>query len=168
MIETSIAALTELHPLWIALVLAAIAFLEACPGVGLFVSGILLLTVSTAVYANGLLLPTQIMAAAFTGAILADHTGYFLGQWLGPRLENSRLFNKRRAQVEKAEALVARFGVLAVVAGRLIPAVRSVIPTLVGMSGLRLVVFTVAYVVACSIWVLGLTALNQGLNTVLN
>jgi hypothetical protein len=29
-------------------------------------------------------------------------------------------------------------------------------------------VFTVADVVACGIWVLGLTALNQGLNTVLN
>jgi membrane-associated protein len=168
LIESSIASLVELHPLWIALVIAGIAFLEACPGVGLFVSGILLLTVSTAVYANGLLLPTQIMAAAFTGAILADHTGYFLGRWLGPRLENSVLFRKRRAQVAKAEALISQFGVLAVLAGRLVPAVRSVIPTLVGVSSLRLVVFTVADVVACSIWVLGLTALNQGLNTVLN
>lgn len=167
LIESILIALSNMHPVWIAVIIAAIAFAEACPGVGLFVSGIVLLTVSTAVLANQLLMPVHIMMAALCGALLADHCGFYLGRWLGPKLEQNRFMLKHRTRLAKAEVLIARFGPLAVIAGRLIPAVRSIVPTLVGASGVKPLTFSVADLLACSVWVIGLGALNQGLNVFL-
>ena len=84
------------------LMVPTLAFLEACPGIGLFVSGVILLTVSTLLYSEQLMSISQIMALAFIGACLSDHLGFYIGRWFGPKLRSSS-FAKRRSESSKLQ-----------------------------------------------------------------
>ena len=60
------------------------AFAEAFVGLGLFVSGALLVIASSIVYENELLGVTGISSLAFLGALLGDQAGFYIGKWAGP------------------------------------------------------------------------------------
>ena len=70
------------------MVIPVLAFLEACPGLGLLASGIILLSVSTILYTEQIVSIYQIMPLAFVGACLSDHLqlyGYRIRGQLHPR-----------------------------------------------------------------------------------
>ena len=69
----------------------ALAFLEACPGIGLFVSGVILLSVSTVLYTEHLLTLPQILSLAFLGALMSDHLGFYAGRWFGGELRKTKI-----------------------------------------------------------------------------
>ena len=62
----------------------AIAFLEACPGIGIFISGAILLSVCTVLYTQDIATLQQMLTLAFLGAIIADNSGYYSGRCIGP------------------------------------------------------------------------------------
>ena len=148
------------------LVVLSFAFLEACPGVGLFVSGIFLLSICTLLYAQDMLPLGFMMALAFSGACLSDHLGFYAGRWIGPKFHRTKFATNRRDVVKRAEEVVKRFGVFSILFGRLIPAVRSKVPLLVGISGFDRLKFTAIDIFACTIWSGGLGILVVGLQTV--
>ena len=88
------------------LMVPTLAFLEACPGIGLFVSGVVLLTVSTLLYSEQLMSISQIMALAFIGACLSDHLGFYIGRWFGPKLRSSSFAKRRSAEIAKSEEFI--------------------------------------------------------------
>ena len=71
-------------------IVPVIAFLEASVGIGLFVSGAILLSVCTLLYSQNIVSLYQMLPLAFLGAALADHMGFFLGRWLGPSFHQTR------------------------------------------------------------------------------
>lgn len=142
----------------------ALAFLEACPGVGLFVSGVILLSVSTLLYTEGILNLQQILPMAFIAACVSDHIGFYLGRWSGTTLHKSSFAEKRKDSIQRAEAFIKKYGALSIIGGRLLTAVRSLIPMLVGISGIRRLHFTLIDIVACLIWSTGLGLLIVGLD----
>ena len=71
---------------------------------------------------------------------------------------------KRKAMLKKAERIVTDYGVGAIILGRLVTAVRSVVPVLVGVSGMSPLRFTIADLIACTIWTTGLGLLVTGIN----
>ena len=144
----------------------ALAFLEACPGIGLFVSGVILLTVSTLLYTEQIATLSQILPLAFGGACLSDHLGFYVGRWFGPKLHQTAFAQKRMSEIAKSEAFILKYGALSVVAGRLMTAIRSLIPMTVGASGTDRLTFTLADIAACFIWTAGLGLLVVGLNNV--
>ena len=148
------------------LVVLSFAFLEACPGVGLFVSGIFLLSICTLLHAQDMLPLGFMMALAFSGACLSDHLGFYAGRWIGPKFHRTKFATTRRDVVKRAEEVVKRFGVFSILFGRLIPAVRSKVPLLVGISGFDRLKFTAIDIFACTIWSGGLGILVVGLQTV--
>lgn len=141
-----------------------LAFLEACPGIGLLVSGVILLTVSTLLYTEQLVSLAQIIPLAFAGACLSDHMGFYLGRWFGPKIHHTEFAQKRASEFQRAEAFILKHGALAVVFGRLIPAVRSLVPMMVGVSGTRSLRFFTSDILACGIWSAGLGLLVIGLD----
>jgi len=149
------------------MVVPILAFLEACPGIGLLVSGVILLTISTVLYTEQLATLSQIMTLAFMGALLSDHIGFYLGRWLGPRFHHHPFAIKRAKQLQKSEAFILKYGAAAIILGRLMTAVRSLVPMLVGISGTSRVTFSVIDVAACVIWSLGLGGLVIGLDNLL-
>ncbi|MFK8020418.1 MAG: DedA family protein [Pseudomonadales bacterium] len=149
------------------MIIPMLAFLEACPGVGLFVSGVILLSVSTLLYTENLVTLPQILALAFVAASLADHVGFYLGRWFGPKLQHTTFVKKRAAQVQKGEAFILKYGAAAIVFGRLLTAVRSLVPMLVGVSGTSPLKYTLLDLLACAIWSAGLGLLITGLGNFL-
>ena len=142
-----------------------LAFLEACPGIGLFVSGVILLSVSTLLYTEQIATLSQILPLAFAGACLSDHLGFYTGRIFGPKLHQTAFAQKRMSEIAKSEAFILKFGTLSVLGGRLIPAVRSLVPMMIGISGNSRIKFSLVDITACSLWTSGLGLLIIGLDS---
>ena len=141
-----------------------LAFLEACVGVGLVVSGIVLLSVCTVLYVEQIATLQQILPLAFCGATLGDHSGYYLGRWFGPRFHHTKFAQKRAEFLKRAEQKITQYGNFAILIGRLMTAIRSLVPLLVGVSGMPRLKYTVYDLLACGIWTAGLGLLVIGLD----
>ncbi|MCZ6503518.1 MAG: DedA family protein [Gammaproteobacteria bacterium] len=140
-----------------------IAFLEACLGIGMFISGIVLLTTCTIMYTEQIATLPQMLPLAFLGATIADHSGYYVGRWFGPKFHDTQFAIKRKAILDKSEAFMVRFGEAAIIFGRLMTAIRSIVPLLTGISGLSPLRYTLYDLLACIIWTTGLGLLVVGL-----
>ncbi|MDG0970263.1 MAG: DedA family protein [Porticoccaceae bacterium] len=148
------------------MIVPALAFLEACPGVGLFVSGVILLSVSTFLYTEQILTLPQILSLAFFGAFISDHLGFYAGRWFGGALRKTKIAMRHQSKFDKSEAFILKYGALSVIFGRLMTAIRSLIPMTVGASGTDRIIFTLADIAACVIWTAGLGLLVVGLDNV--
>jgi len=146
----------------------AIAFLEAFPGIGIFVSGAILLSVCTVLYTQGVATLEQMLPLAFLGATVADHSGYYLGRWIGPGFHHTGFAIKRKALFDRTEAMFLKHGETAIIIGRLMTAIRSVVPLLTGISGLSPARYTIYDLIACTIWTTGLGLLVIGLDGLLD
>jgi membrane-associated protein len=83
------------------LLVPVIAFLESCVFVGLFVSGIFLLSTVSLIYAQGETGLIPLVGLAFAGALLGDHVGYVVGVAAGPVLVKSRWIRKQLVKRER-------------------------------------------------------------------
>lgn len=160
--------LNQLPAHWGMGVIFVLAFLEACPGIGLFISGVLLLATATALHTNNVLSLEQIAICAFAGAIIADHLGYYLGRFVGPKFHHSDFAQTHAARIAKTERLLRRFGLAAIPVGRLVPAVRSITPLMLGISRLSRQRFTWIDLFACALWSALLGAMASGISVALN
>ena len=141
-----------------------IAFAEACPGIGLVVSGAILLGVCTVMYTEQIATLSQMLPLAFSGACLADHLGFYLGRWIGPPFHHTRFALRRKAMLDKTEAMFSKHSELAILLGRLMTAIRSLTPLLAGVSGMSRLRYSLLDLLACSIWTAGLGLLVVGLD----
>jgi len=145
-------------------VIPLIAFAEACPGIGLVVSGAILLGVCTVMYTEQIATLSQMLPLAFSGACLADHLGFYLGRWIGPPFHHTRFALRRKAMLDKTEAVFRKHSELAILLGRLMTAIRSLTPLLAGVSGMSRLRYSLLDLLACSIWTAGLGLLVVGLD----
>jgi membrane-associated protein len=130
----------------------AIAFAESGLGLGAVVPGEVAIT-SLAAGLDGTVAIVVLGAAVALGATAADHLGLYIGHAGGPRLRESRLI--RRVGIERwdrAGDLVQRHGFWAVLASRLLPLVRTVMPVVAGAAGLRYRSFLLASVLGAAAW----------------
>jgi membrane-associated protein len=155
-------------PFELLLLVPLLAFLEACFVVGLFVSGIFLLSTASLVYAQGETGLLQIVMLAFIGAMAGDHTGYYFGAKAAPGLWRFRWVRrqiiKRKVVYRKSYSALQRSAPLAICVGRLIPAVRSITPVIAAGAGVTPRQFFVYDFLACTIWGTGLALLVSGIN----
>ncbi len=138
------------------MVIALLAFLESCPVIGFFFSGIFLLGTVTVIYIQsdfGLML---LVSLAFVGAMIGDHLGYYVGRFATPLLWKKRWVRKfvvkRKEGFRRARQILMKSAPHAVLAGRLTPPVRSLSPLVVGSSGVGLMRFFLYDLMACSVW----------------
>ncbi|MGK0337568.1 MAG: membrane-associated protein [Candidatus Azotimanducaceae bacterium] len=150
------------------IIVPVIAFLEAFVGIGIFVSGIILLSVCTLMYTEQIATLPQMLPLAILGATIADHSGYYLGLWLGPRFHHTAFASKRRKFIDRSENMIRRFGGYAIIFGRLMTAIRSLVPLLVGVSGMPRWKYTLLDLTACAIWTTGLGLLVVGLDNLIS
>jgi membrane-associated protein len=148
------------------MIVPLIAFLEATVGIGLFVSGVILLSVCTILYVEQIATLSQILSLAFCGAAAGDHSGYYFGRWLGPRFYHTRFAQNRMEFLVKTEARILKYGNFAIMFGRLMTAVRSIVPLLTGVSGMPRLRYSTYDVMACGVWTAGLGLLIVGIDKV--
>ncbi len=90
---------------------------------------------------------------AIAAALLGDQLAYLEGRYWGSRLKTSRL--GRRIGPERwgrAEAAIARYGVPAVVAGRCLAGVRTLVPRVAGSAAMPYRRFALGSVGAAVFW----------------
>jgi len=150
------------------IVVPILAFLESCLFVGLFVSGVFLLSTVSLIYAGGDIGLFHLIALSFLGALLGDHIGYFAGFHAAPALWKRKWIRrkivKNKAAFRRIQNLLIKSAPWAICIGRLSPPIRSVSPVLAGASGITPFRFFAYDLLACTIWATGLTLLVLGVN----
>lgn len=162
MIDALVANLHGSSPLLL-LLITLLAFLECLVGIGLFVSGTILLSTATWLYGTDAFPPASIVAAAFIGAIVGDHVGYFVGRSAESFIFDSKFVKKHESVVMRINAGLQRSFLVAICVGRLFPVARSLTPAMAGAAGLSRIRFHIFDAIACTTWACGLGLLIVGL-----
>ena len=136
---------------YLLILVPALAFLEAAAGIGIFVSGIFLLSTSTVLYSSGVAEIQGIVALAFMGALAGDTSAYVVGRLFGDRVWQAPVIRRYEGRRERILKLLRTSTPVAIIAGRLTPAIRSITPIAVGMTGLSFRHFLVMDILACAI-----------------
>ena len=91
--------------------------------------------------------------AVVVGALLGESIGFWLGRFLGPRIQHSRLGRRIGEQNwERSERYLRRRGGPAIFLSRFLPVLHSLVPLTVGMSGYSYRRFLAWTVPACVVW----------------
>jgi membrane-associated protein len=169
--------MTELVSEWLGnlppealIVVPLLAFLESCLFVGLFVSGIFLLSAVSLIYASGDISLFFLVALAFLGALLGDHFGYFVGYHAAPALWQKKWVRqkivKRKVAFRRIQTLLVKSAPWAICIGRISPPIRSISPVMAGACRITPFRFFAFDLLACTIWATGLTLLVSGINLI--
>ncbi|MDC1082084.1 MAG: DedA family protein [SAR86 cluster bacterium] len=162
-IETFLSNNNELA--WIAIFL--FAFMESFILSGIIVSSAILFSVCIFVYNLELLPLHLIVMVAMLGAHIGDMSGFLFGKTLGPSLLSTKFMVKRERLIKRAQKFLDKTGSYTVILGRFVPAIRPIVPFLLGISGLKAVRFYVADVIACLCWGTALAFLVTGIGSIL-
>ncbi|MBB2741698.1 UNVERIFIED_ORG: membrane protein DedA with SNARE-associated domain [Microbispora rosea subsp. rosea] len=141
-------------------VVAALVFAEDALFVGFVVPG------ETAAVLGGVLAGQGRLSVYWLGlvvtlaAIAGDSAGYFIGRRLGPGVLDRRVLRHRRDRVERAQALIRRWGPQAVFFARFAAFLRALMPTLAGVSRMSYRRFFLFNVLGGVLWGVGYTLLG--------
>lgn len=130
----------------------AFAFAESGLGLGAIIPGEVAIS-GLASRLDGFLPLLVLGIAVAAGATAADHLGLMIGRTGGPRLRESRLI--QRAGVDRwdrAADLMRRHGFWALLASRLLPLVRTVMPVVAGAGQIRYRSFLAASLLGAAAW----------------
>ncbi|WP_294135735.1 DedA family protein [Pseudohongiella sp.] len=110
------------------------------------------MAIGSVLLANDIANLSQILPLAMAGALLGDHAGFYTGRWIGPRFHHFTFAQKHRAKLQKSEAMIVKYGPYAIFIGRFLPAIRSLIPAMLGISGFNAARYSALDVGACLLW----------------
>ena len=103
---------------------------------------------------------------AFFGALLSDHSGFYIGRFIGPRFHQTSFAIKNARRLNKAERSITRFGVFAIFIGRFVTPIRSIVPLVTGISGMGRVRYSIVDFIACATWAACLGLLVVGIDRI--
>src|SRR6201996_1088297 len=134
----------------VAVFLAAI--IEAVAVLGILVPGtpILMAVAGAAAMAGQTMVP--FLALSIVGAVIGDFLSFWVGGRFSHRLRRVWPFAGRPALMENAERFFARWGTYSVALCRFVPVLRSTVPLVAGMAGMRRNPFVLANVASAFVW----------------
>ncbi|MGH8528562.1 MAG: VTT domain-containing protein [Nevskiales bacterium] len=141
------------HPGWAIALVFVIAFTESIFLLGLVVPGAFLLFGFGALVAAGGMDFTATLTAAVVGSALGDNLSYWLGRWLRDDLKQLRFLQKYMGLIQRGEAFFQRHGGKSIVMGRMIGALRPVMPTVAGAAGMTPLSFLIIDALVMLPWV---------------
>ncbi|WP_160119812.1 DedA family protein [Rhodovarius lipocyclicus] len=130
----------------------AVAASEAFVVVGALVPGTPILMAIGAAASLGHVSLAGVVVAAILGAVAGDGLSYWIGHHHADRLLSGWPFATRPALLATGEAFIRRFGVPGVALARFLPGVRSVVPVVAGMFGMRPAAFYASNLVSAIVW----------------
>jgi membrane-associated protein len=146
-----------------ALGIAVVMFAETGLLIGFFLPGDSLLFTAGLLCATGKshssvhLSLWQVLIASLVGALVGAQVGYVIGRRGGPALLARSRSRKLHEGAERATELLERYGhAKAVVLGRFVPVVRTVLNPLAGALNVPVRVFTLWQVIGGAVWSIGL------------
>ena len=128
------------------------ALAESGLGLGAIVPGEVAIS-GLAASIDGVLPTLALGLAVMLGAITGDHLGLFIGRHGGGRMRDSKLIARIGVdRWDKAALLVKRHGFWALLASRMLPVVRTVMPVVAGAAGVKYRHFLAASVIGAAGW----------------
>lgn len=148
----SIVGLVARHPDWALAVAFAAAIVEAVAVIGILVPGtpIFMAVTGAAAVAGQPMLPY--LALAICGAVLGDFISFLVGHRYAATLRTMWPFSRRPALLARADWFFARYGVASVALCRFLPVLRSTVPLVAGMTGMRRLKFVTANIASAFVW----------------
>ncbi|MFC7430143.1 MULTISPECIES: DedA family protein [unclassified Agrococcus] len=97
-----------------------------------------------------------LVAACIVGALLGESFGFAIGRWLGPRIDVwlARRWPRAAVRWSRVERYLRRRGGPAILLSRFLPVAHSLVPLVVGTSGMRYRRFMAWTAPACAVWAL--------------
>ena len=138
---------------WLATLAAfAASIVEAVAVLGVLLPGTpVLMAVAGAAAMAGLPM-SPILIAAILGAVIGDGLSYWVGWRYGVRLRGVWPFATRPWVMARAEGFFRRYGTMSVALCRFVPVLRSTVPLVAGMAGMRRQRFILANVGSAFVW----------------
>jgi membrane-associated protein len=96
-------------------------------------------------------------------AILGGQVGYFIGRSIGTSMFTPDARILKQKYLDEAHAFFEQRGPFAIVLGRFVPIVRTLIPLTAGAAKMNYGIFTLFNVIGAVLWGVGLTLLGYGL-----
>lgn len=125
------------QPPWVILTIAGlIVFGECALLVGMVLPGETVAVLAGAAAALGRTSLVTVLIVVLAAAVIGDNVGYAVGRRVGPRLHRHVTNPGHRKRLAGAEARLRLRGGPAIFLGRWTPFVRSVMPSLAGISGM--------------------------------
>jgi membrane-associated protein len=158
-LDKHLAELITAYGPWIYAILFAIVFAETGLVITPFLPGDSLLFAAGAIAATGSLNIFLVTALLLAAAIVGDAVNYSVGRYVGPRIFHAedrgsvwhRLIN--RDHLQRGHEFFERYGGKAVVIGRFVPIVRTVVPFVAGAVSMTYPTFAFYNVTGAFLWV---------------
>jgi membrane protein DedA with SNARE-associated domain len=148
----AIVDLVALHPAWALCVVFLAAIVEAVAVLGVLIPGtpILMAVAGAAAMAGQPMLPFLILSVV--GAVIGDFVSFWFGKRFSFRLRRVWPFASRPALMDNAVRFFDRYGIYSVALCRFVPVLRSTVPLVAGMAGMRRRHFVLANVTSAFVW----------------
>lgn len=128
------------------------AIIEAVAVFGILIPGtpILMAVAGAAAMAGQPMLPFLLLA--IIGAVIGDFVSFWVGKRFSGRLQRVWPFAQRPALMANAGQFFERYGTYSVALCRFVPVLRSMVPLVAGMAGMRQRRFVTANVASALVW----------------
>ena len=128
------------------------AIIEAVAVLGVLIPGtpILMAVAGAAAIAGQPMMPFLLLS--IVGAVIGDFLSFWLGRRFSDRLHGIWPFSRRPALMHSAVRFFDRYGTYSVALCRFVPVLRSTVPLVAGMAGMRQWRFVVANVASAFVW----------------
>lgn len=148
----TIVGLVSQHPIGALGIVFLAAIVEAVAVVGILIPGtpILMAVAGAAAMAGQPMLP--FLALSIIGAVIGDFLSFWFGKRFSVRLRGVWPFSRRPALMDNASRFFDRWGIYSVALCRFVPVLRSTVPLIAGMAGMRRRRFVLANVTSAFVW----------------
>ncbi|AZY52186.1 DedA family protein [Bordetella avium] len=119
---------------------------------GLLIPATALMLLTGGLIGAGTLPPWGILIWGIAGAVVGDALSYFIGRWLGPGITRRWPLSTQRTAVARARLFFSRYGFASVFLGRFLGPIRSTIPTVAGIMGMKHARFQLANILSAAVW----------------
>ena len=144
---------------WVYVILFAIIFIETGLVIMPFLPGDSLIFAVGMFAAQGSLDLTISILVLLAAAILGDGCNYFIGKFVGHRILDWKLFNKKIVKpehLEKTHQFYEKHGSKAIIIARFVPFVRTFAPFVAGVGSMSYKTFTSYNIIGALLWVVGI------------
>lgn len=141
------------NQIWAGPIIALFCFGESLAIIGLLIPGTAMMMIVGTLIGGGVIDPVPVILGAVIGSVLGDIVSYYIGRRIGSRVIYVWPLNRIRSIVATARLLFWKYSFSAVFFGRFIGPLRSTVPLVAGMRGMKQSRFQVANVASAIVWV---------------
>ena len=103
----------------------------------------------------------HLLAVVWAAAILGDQCNFFIGHFFGKRIiASGKIKVMTPERIEKSEAFLDKWGHLAIFLGRFFPFIRTFVPFLAGVGGMKWHSFVLYNILGGIVWSTGFSLLG--------